>query len=151
MKKIAQAVAMAATFCLVIFAIVSVVFTFGPVVERLAFPVVTEVNATYLKNVDHLMQFTMTGNKRRGECVIKELQATVYTDKGPTRGTVYFKDPVSGDLTSNLHSRRGGTQSFDVWYIFPVGQSVSVRARHDCHIFWSSYTDLFTIQVGEQP
>jgi hypothetical protein len=71
----------------------------------------------------------------------------INTPNGVERGTVYFKDPATGELTTNLVSRPGGQQSFDIWYIFPEGSHISAVARHQCHPFWYSYTDLFELDV----
>lgn len=144
---IKKSMAVSATAVLVVTTLVAAIFTVGPMIERALFPVVDNVHVNIIKAEDHFLQLSMVGNKVRRHCKIDEIQVLVNTQNGVERGTVYFKDPATGVLTTNLVSRPGGQQSFDIWYVFPKGSHISAVARHQCHPFWYSYTNLFELDV----
>lgn len=121
---IKKSIAVSATPVLVVFTLVAGIFTIGPAIERSLFPVVDDVHVNIIKVEDHFLQLSMVGNKIRKHCKIDEIQVLVNTSNGIERGTVYFKDPATGELTTNLVSRRGGQQRFDIWYIFPRGNHI---------------------------
>lgn len=134
------------TFC----ALIGVAFLIGPVIEYKFMPVVTNVSVHFLGKAEHesLAKIAVSANKVR-HCKLDEIEARTTLPSGENvRASIYFKDPATGKYVTDLVTRPVGTQSFDVWYVFPGVGTVQVYSRHRCHVFWDSITDLFTIKIA---
>lgn len=114
--------------------IVITVLLFGPLFEGHFFPVLTNMEGTYVKTQDKKMFFQLTSNQLRA-CNLVDVRALVDKDKFDT------VEPVKGAIWSSEHQFGTpvlGKQDMGVWIVVPEGDKVIVDASWQCHSFWQT-------------
>ena len=128
-----------------------VIFTVGPRVETLLFPVITRFeipSGAIFKHPDGSTEISGILVKARGECEPVQGSLTVFTEEFNNDTTHPAKEiRVEFEPGDKWNSRPAGSQYFGPWRLVPpgppLGPALMIRIKHKCHPFWETETVLY--------
>lgn len=109
-------------------------------IEHEFYPVVVDVGIIDIRHEHDKLYVSGIMDKRR-DC--RFIEAVAYS-KTKLLSLKYLDDPDP----AGRRSRDTGLQEFGPWEIKPDTKYIKITARHQCHIFWDSTTDVFEGQVS---
>lgn len=132
----------------VVLAMICVTYMIGPEIEYTFLPVAANTKVAVIPDTprtdaNHLLIVT---SKVRN-CKLQDSSGVVQVNGSWVRGTIFYKDPRTGDLISQRPVRPAGQSTADEMYIFPKGDRVKIELLHECHPFWQSRTALFDVST----
>jgi hypothetical protein len=150
MNLVVDSVIRSAIGCIVAISFVLVSYNIGPSIEKFVSPVVKDTKAVSIpftgipassENSNHVAVTTT----KVMTCKLEDTSVAVYRSGVWTRGTIFFKDPKTGELVTSRALRPAGPSTLDEIYVFPAGERVRMELIHSCHPFWNLRTILFDI------
>jgi len=136
---------------LIISMMMIILFFFGPRIEVVIFPVISDFAVTEISEVDNRYFIKGVLYKNRGECAPKELNIYV-GDQTPGADPekiviVDLKPDPIGRENGELRTRSSGSQFWGPWEIFPpdlpLGPIITFSIIHQCHFAWQTQQILY--------